>query len=152
VFSNSFQFFRALQIKYLDMNAATPHNSDTRQIGEKGTGKIDPHRPYRKMVLKSREIKEKYNILYVILKWLLLLASCVIFPGTFRVMNRVGILNNYQQGRLVRHAIPRSLRGITIASCIIAGCGLIWLWWALKHNYIWLISRLFLYVHKSTNH
>ncbi|KAF3346058.1 Sulfite reductase [NADPH] flavoprotein component [Verticillium dahliae VDG2] len=105
--------------------------------------------PYDTMVVESHQVQSRYNILAAVFNWLVL-AGFVVFPATFASLSRVGVLNNSPTGRAVQSAIRNiPLLYICAFACVLGGLGLAWLWWTVKHNYVWLLSRIFLYAPRS---
>lgn len=101
--------------------------------------------PYDTMIIESHQVHSRYNILAAVFNWLVL-AGFVVFPATFASLSRVGVLNNSPTGRAVQNVIRKiPLLYISAFACVLGGLGLAWLWWTVKHNYVWLLSRIFLY-------
>lgn len=101
---------------------------------------------YDRMVVESHEVPTRWNILATASNWLLL-AGFIVFPGTFTSISRSGVLNRYQAGRIIQRAV-RNVPLLYIAgfSCLIGILGIAWAWWNLKHNWFWLVYRIFLFV------
>lgn len=96
------------------------------------------------MVLESNDVSLRSNILAALCSWLLL-AGFMVFPGTFGSIGRTGLFGSSQSGRLVQNIIRNMpLLWVAAAACILGFAGLLWLWWTLRHNYVWLIGRIFL--------
>lgn len=102
--------------------------------------------PYDRMVAESHEVPSRYSILASFFNWIIL-AGFVVSPATFASLGRVGVLSSSQAGRAVQRVV-RHVPILYIAACafLLGGLGIGWLWWTLKHNYIWLLGRIFMYV------
>ncbi|KAI0117242.1 hypothetical protein F4814DRAFT_415636 [Daldinia grandis] len=84
-----------------------------------------------------------YNILARIFHWISL-AGLILFPGAFAYFDRISMLQRTVAGRALRRVV-RNIPILYIAgcACVLGGLGIVWLWWTVRHNYIWLISRVF---------
>ncbi|GKU06776.1 pho85 cyclin-1 [Fusarium langsethiae] len=101
---------------------------------------------YDRMVVESHEVPLRWNFLASLSNWLLL-AGFVVFPGTFTSISRSGVLDRNQAGRILQRAVRNvPLLYIGSFSCIIGILGILWAWWNLKHNWFWLVYRIFLLV------
>ncbi|KAH6884977.1 hypothetical protein B0T10DRAFT_531112 [Thelonectria olida] len=99
---------------------------------------------YDAMVLQSHEVQKRYNFAAAAANWLLL-AGFMVFPGTFTSLSRAGVLNDSRAGRVLQHAIRNTpLLYIGGLCCLCGGIAICWLWWHFKHNYFWLVYRIFL--------
>lgn len=100
--------------------------------------------PYTTMVVESHNVQTRYNVLAAFFHWLSL-AGFVVFPGTFASLSRIGVFNSPVTGRAIQLA-TRNVPLLYLAGfcCLLGGLGLAWLWWTIRHNYVWLISRIFL--------
>lgn len=98
---------------------------------------------YDRMVLESNEIPFRKNLAAALCSWLML-AGFVVFPGTFSSLSRTNFLGNSEPGRLVQ-SIVRNMPLLWVAGicCVLGLTGLLWIWWTLRHNYVWLIGRIF---------
>lgn len=85
-----------------------------------------------------RRTQTSRNMLAVLLRWLCL-AGSIVFPEAF------GPLHRLVTGRAVRFAI-RNIPYYYVAtfSGLLGSLGLVWLWWTVKYNYVWLIGRILL--------
>lgn len=96
------------------------------------------------MIVDSYDMPIWRNLLVACFNWLLL-AGFVVFPGTFTSLSRLGILDGNPAGRLVLLSIRHtSLLYLASFCCILGALGLCWTWWTVRHNYVWLVSRIFL--------
>ena len=101
---------------------------------------------YQRKVLEADAVKVGYNILAALYSWLLL-AGFVVAPGTFTSLQKAGMLGKFDAGKLVPKAVQHMPSfWIAIVCCSVGMVGLLWLWWKLKDNYVWLATKLFLYV------
>lgn len=99
---------------------------------------------YDKMVVESHQVPLRWNFLASLSNWLLL-AGFIVFPGTFTSISRSGVLNRNQAGRILQRAVRNvPLLYIGTFSCIVGIIGIGWAWWNLKHNWFWLVYRIFL--------
>ena len=105
---------------------------------------IGPLSRYNTMVIQSHEVPNAYNLIAAVSNWLFL-AGFVFFPGTFTTLSHASVLANSQAGRVVQHAIQNiPLLCIGVISSLSGGVGICWVWWNLRQNYIWLVSRVVL--------
>ncbi|KAI0165312.1 hypothetical protein GGR52DRAFT_581942 [Hypoxylon sp. FL1284] len=95
------------------------------------------------MVAESRNVPTRSNVLATIFHWVTL-AELILLPGTFSSRDRIGMLQRAATGTAMRHAI-RNMPLLYVAggACLLGGLGISWLWWTLRHNYVWLVSRIF---------
>lgn len=101
---------------------------------------------YERMVVESHEVPLRWNFLASISNWLLL-AGFIVFPGTFTSISRSRLLDHNQAGRVIQRAVRNvPLLYIGSLSCIVGILGILWAWWNLKHNWFWLVYRIFLSV------
>lgn len=104
----------------------------------------DSFSTYDRMVVESHEVPLRWNFLASLSNWLLL-AGFIVFPGTFTSISRSGVLNRNQAGRIIQRAV-RNIPLLYIGgfSCLIGVLGILWAWWNVKHNWFWLVYRIFL--------
>ncbi|KAI0810074.1 hypothetical protein GGR55DRAFT_647863 [Xylaria sp. FL0064] len=91
----------------------------------------------------NHEVQNRHGPFETILDWVLL-AGSIVFPEIFSPLNRMGILTNPVTGTAVQFVIrnmPR--RYLAGYSCLLFGFGMAWLWWTIRYNYLWLLSRIF---------
>jgi len=101
---------------------------------------------YERKVLEADSVKLRYNVLASLYSWLLL-AGFIVFPGTFTSLNKATAFRETEPGILIQKAVHKMpLFWVALVCYMIGAVGLLWLWWNLKHNYIWLVTKLFLYV------
>jgi hypothetical protein len=102
--------------------------------------------PYVRMLLELDQIPTFHNILAGFFTWILL-AGYVVLPGTFksligtaaaRFASEIGT-----EGSAMK-VVQNPLFWIAAICCTIGACGMIWLWYAWKRNYVWVINRLFM--------
>ncbi|KAI8717987.1 hypothetical protein NCS52_00876200 [Fusarium sp. LHS14.1] len=111
-----------------------------------GTGAQHAERltPYKAMIVQAHEVPSAYCILAAVANWLFL-AGFVVFPGTFTTISQATALGDSQAGRVVQHAVQNMpLLVVGSLCCFIGGVGIGWIGWSQKHNYIWLIDRIFI--------
>jgi hypothetical protein len=93
---------------------------------------------YEEMVLESNAVPLVFNIAAATCAWLLL-SGFSIFPATFTALHQTIVYSQYHV--LLSHSILPF-----VALCTTTGViGLLWLWYKWKHNYIWLLSHVFMY-------
>ncbi|KAH7303351.1 hypothetical protein B0I35DRAFT_455242 [Stachybotrys elegans] len=92
------------------------------------------------MILEiDKNIALYYFVIVGFLSWLLL-AGFLISPSTYASLRQSPVLDDSGYvAESVMHAV-RNVPLIYIASfsCLIAACGLGFLWWRWRHNYIWV--------------
>ena len=91
-----------------------------------------------------RGAQTRRNMFAAFLHWLCV-AGGIMFPEVFESPDRLGVINRWAIKRMVRFAI-RNMPYLYIAalSGLLGGLGLVWLWWTMRYNYVWLIGRIFL--------
>ncbi|KAI0525816.1 hypothetical protein F5B22DRAFT_641971 [Xylaria bambusicola] len=91
----------------------------------------------------NHEVRDLDGPSETILDWALLVGS-IIFPEIFSPLGRMGVLRNPATGAAAQLAIrniPR--RYLAGCSCLLLSFGVVWLWWTIRYNYLWLIARVF---------
>ncbi|KAH7123397.1 hypothetical protein B0J13DRAFT_455673 [Dactylonectria estremocensis] len=102
--------------------------------------------PYDAMVIKSHEVSNINNFIAAASNWLFL-AGFTVIPGAFTSFSHTKLLNDSQAGRVVQYAL-RSTPLLVLGSifCFAGGFGMLWVFWQVKHNYRWLVDRVFFLV------
>lgn len=96
------------------------------------------------MVVRSHSIAVWKNALVSAFNWILL-AGFVVFPGTFASLSRVGVLGGIQPGSALQHAFRNtSLLCLAVICSVVGILGISILWWNVRHNFIWITSRILL--------
>ncbi|KAI1655481.1 hypothetical protein F4813DRAFT_160591 [Daldinia decipiens] len=118
-------------------NVATSPNNKPNQMPS------DPSTATPYTIVGPESARTGYNILASILHWISL-AGLILFPGTFAYFDRISMLRRTEAGRALRR-VARNIPILYVAgcACILGGLGVVWLWWTVRHNSIWLISRVF---------
>lgn len=100
---------------------------------------------YTKMRNELDEIPIFHNIFAIFFTWLLL-AGYIIFPATFTSLKKSSVLSETGvAGQAVLVAVQNTRLLVLASICYITSiCGLLYLWWRWRHNYIWLLNRIFL--------
>ncbi|KAH8658879.1 hypothetical protein BGZ61DRAFT_370965 [Ilyonectria robusta] len=101
--------------------------------------------PYDVMVIKSHEISTVNNFIAAVSNWLFL-AGFIVISGAFTSISHTALLNDSQTGRVVQYAL-RGTPLLVLGSifCFAGGIGMAWVYWQVKHNYSWLVDRVFLW-------
>ncbi|KAL6406300.1 hypothetical protein AUP68_10472 [Ilyonectria robusta] len=96
------------------------------------------------MVIKSHEISTVNNFIAAVSNWLFL-AGFIVISGAFTSISHTALLNDSQTGRVVQYAL-RGTPLLVLGSifCFAGGIGMAWVYWQVKHNYSWLVDRVFL--------
>lgn len=102
---------------------------------------------YMTMLLDLDTIPRLHNILASFFTWILL-AGYIVFPGTFTSIQDSStnplIANNTTAEKVLKHVKNAPLLWIAGFCCGIGVCGMAWLWWRWRNNFVWLINRIFL--------
>lgn len=102
---------------------------------------------YMTMLLDLDTIPRLHNILASFFTWILL-AGYIVFPGTFTSIQDSTtnplIENNTTAEKVLKHVKNAPLLWIAGFCCGIGVCGMAWLWWRWRNNFVWLINRIFL--------
>jgi hypothetical protein len=100
--------------------------------------------PYDEMILNAGKVDMRWNIAAEAALWILL-AGFLVIPGTFTSLERNEVLGTTALGRATQEAIQNL--SLLVVACIfwLIGIGLTgYLWSRFRHNYLWLINRIFL--------
>lgn len=98
---------------------------------------------YDQMVLEMQEsIGLRYFVLAGFLSWLML-AGLLVSPSTyssvrFHVIDQTGDIARVVVSSLL--SIP--LLCIALFLCVVATIGLVWLWWKMRRNHIWVSNQI----------
>ncbi|KAK5467750.1 hypothetical protein LTS15_000723 [Exophiala xenobiotica] len=105
---------------------------------------------YMEMLLHLDEIPRMHNILASLGTWIIL-AGFLVVPGTFTTFKQSKAFQEADDnnGDEVAHAIVHSIANIGLlwfsgSFCVIgtAVCLWLWVWW--RHNYVWLVNKIFM--------
>ncbi|KAI9857124.1 MAG: hypothetical protein M1813_008615 [Trichoglossum hirsutum] len=98
---------------------------------------------FMSMVMGQHEIPRIHNIMASFFTWILL-AGFVIFPGTFAQLG-AGKTTNPDLQKLIGAAAGHVPLLVIAGVCAGIGVlGMLWLWWAWRRNYVWLVNKIFL--------
>ncbi|KAI1489422.1 hypothetical protein F5X96DRAFT_683941 [Biscogniauxia mediterranea] len=94
------------------------------------------------IVTESRGAQTRHNMFTPILRWLCL-AGSIMYPEPFGFLSRLGVINRLATGGTVNFAI-RNVPYLYVAafSVLLGGLAIVWLWWTIKYNYVWLAGRI----------
>ena len=105
---------------------------------------------YMEMLLHLDEIPRIHNIAGSLFTWIIL-AGFLVVPGTFTSFKNSKQFQNADSddGDDIAHKIVHSIANIALlyisaGFCAVGTIGCIWLWIRWRHNYVWLINRIFL--------
>ncbi|RMZ92314.1 hypothetical protein DV736_g444, partial [Chaetothyriales sp. CBS 134916] len=105
---------------------------------------------YMEMLLHLDQIPRSHNILVATCTWILL-AGFLVVPSTFTSFKNSAAFKNADDddSNTVAHAIVHSIANIGLlwvsgACCIVGGLGCLFMWFRWRHNYVWLLNRIFL--------
>lgn len=138
-------------------------NVESRPALPKRTSTMDSR--YVQMLLAHDSVTRWYNFLAAFCSWLVL-AGFILFPGTFTNIQELETVNNVQVQKAsvallnfvgaYRIFLSRSddfdqvnrIPLLTVAGtcCAVGAVGMLALWYKFRHNYVWLIDRLFVCV------
>ncbi|KAK4119379.1 hypothetical protein N657DRAFT_581708 [Parathielavia appendiculata] len=94
---------------------------------------------YEDMVVESYNAPSLYNIAAGLSSWILL-ASFIIFPGTF---TSLGKLKDTEAGEAVYNVVQHiPLLLFSVLCCFASIIGTTFLWLKFRHNHVWLLSNL----------
>ncbi|KAH9965333.1 hypothetical protein BC827DRAFT_849708 [Russula dissimulans] len=99
------------------------------------------HTPYTKMLADSDAVPLFDNILAGFFVWMLL-AGFVVLPGAFNPLNNAINNSEFHQILSALHRIRKLVAGY--ACCSIGMIGMCYLWFRWSHNYVWLLSNIFI--------
>jgi len=72
----------------------------------------------------------------------------VIFPGTFTSIDSLSSDERVQDSAAARALVNSvkhaSLLWVAGFCCAIGAGGMIWLWWTWRHNFVWLLNKIFM--------
>ena len=100
------------------------------------------------MLLGLDSVPSSHNLLAAFCTWILL-AGFIVVPGTFASIDHSKQLQQGAKNSKVEHAVLESVKHASLMvvaglCCAVGGAGMIWLWWRWRHNYVWLINKIFL--------
>lgn len=127
---------------YTEFCKMSTDESRTKEHASPSTNRADSS--YTTMVVESHNVQTRYTILAAFFHWLFLIGF-VVFPGTFASLDRIGVLNSPVTRRAIQ-LVTRNVPLLYVAGlcCLLGGLGLAWLWWTIRYNYVWLLTRVFL--------
>jgi hypothetical protein len=122
-----------------------------------GTGKRPPlarvpstPTRYMEMLLHLDEIPRMHNILASLGTWIIL-AGFLVVPGTFTTFKQSKAFQEADDnnGDEVAHAIVHSIANIGLlwlsgSFCVAGTAVCLWLWVTWRHNYVWLVNKIFM--------
>ncbi|KAL1962035.1 hypothetical protein VTN77DRAFT_621 [Rasamsonia byssochlamydoides] len=122
------------------------------------TGSVEPgiartetgltlHTRYMEMLLELDYIPLSHTFLASLFHWMLL-AGYLVIPGTFTSLQKSDTIKHSLNAKgaeeTVLHTIQNPpLLAIACSLLFIGAAGMSWLGWTWRHNYIWIINRLF---------
>jgi hypothetical protein len=102
---------------------------------------------YMGMLLDMDKVPRLHNILSSFFTWILL-AGFIIFPGTFTTVsgldNDAAVQANHTASTIIASVKNIPLLAIAGACTGLGAVGMVWLWWYWRHNYVWLLNKIFL--------
>lgn len=95
-----------------------------------------------------------YNVTASVANWVLL-AGYLVVPGTFTSLQRSKKLEQALMDNGANKAVLNKIQNppLLAIACLFFTTGaalLTWLCWKWRHNYIWLVSRVFMYDDQTT--
>jgi hypothetical protein len=98
------------------------------------------------MSVQANQVHIIFDICAGFSSWLTL-AGFIVLPATFTSLKNSNDLGSVRGGKEIQDAV-RNLELLPIAAilCSLGLASSCWLWWRWHRNYIWLVSRIFLYV------
>jgi hypothetical protein len=135
-----------------------PKRTPSQATSKPSTTREKPQRPnlqrrgttartrYIDMLLGLDHVSPLHNILASLSVWILL-AGYIVFPATFSKLQK-GELDDKANTSIERHAL-NTVRNVPLLYVAAFACGLgvlgcLWLWWAHRKNYVWVINRIFM--------
>ncbi|KAF7588274.1 hypothetical protein BBP40_005928 [Aspergillus hancockii] len=103
---------------------------------------------YLEMLVELDNMWWVYNLAASIAHWVLL-AGYLVIPGTFTSLGRSNEVEKTLQGNGAGEAILGTIQNppLLVIACLFFAAGVLifsWLYWEMKTNYIWLVSRIFM--------
>jgi hypothetical protein len=99
-------------------------------------------------------IPRLHNILSSLFQWILL-AGYLVLPATFSSLQESEDLrDSSDDGNIAAQAALATVRNVPLlyVGAFCAGVGLVgktWLWWEHSGNYVWLVNKIFMFVHPA---
>lgn len=107
----------------------------------------DSHTPYMAMSIQANQVPVIFDICAGFSSWLTL-AGFIVLPATFTSLKESDKLSHITAGKVIQHAVQNlELLPVAAILCSLGLASSCWLWRRWHKNYIWLISRIFVYVH-----
>lgn len=122
------------------------HFPDLLSISPTETAQRLPRRQtqYLRMLMEYDCLPLGSNLFSTFFTWVLL-AGYLVFPGTFTSIQKSSYGSDNRAQKLLNHAIQNLPLLWTAAFCCgVGACGIVWLWWKLRHNYLYLTNHLFM--------
>ncbi|KAF2187371.1 hypothetical protein K469DRAFT_570418 [Zopfia rhizophila CBS 207.26] len=124
----------------------TKHNRQAERLGLQRR-RTTAQTKYIDMLLNLDQIPRLHNILASFFTWILL-AGYIVFPATFNSIKKNNDLDEKANSNLETQALVTvrnaPLLYVAAFACGIGIAGCVWLWWAHRGNYVWVINRIFL--------
>jgi hypothetical protein len=95
---------------------------------------------YTDMVFES--IAFRFNVMTCVFMWIVL-AGFLVLPSSFPTIQTILPAGDTKLQNVVHDAQHIPLLAIGFTCCGIGAIGLSYLWWRFKHNYVWLLSTIF---------
>lgn len=99
------------------------------------------------MVLDAYEVPLPYNLVAAFSTWILL-AGYVVLPGAFKSLDWPMLQDHILPGGNYQSQ-QTAIFSVASVCCAVGLLGISWLWLRFRHNYIWLIGSLILYVARN---
>ncbi|KAJ3473196.1 hypothetical protein NLG97_g10458 [Lecanicillium saksenae] len=145
-----FSRFRPAGPSHQKWNFAPDHHGFADSFRPKPLGRVDTfHSRYVQMLLDQDNVAKTHNVLAAFFVWLLL-ASFIVFPGTFTTIQKsIEDNDNGHFPSKAAESIFKSVKNVPLLAlaaimCSISVIGMASL--ALRHmnNYVWILNKLFL--------
>ncbi|KAF8960649.1 hypothetical protein BDZ97DRAFT_1665556, partial [Flammula alnicola] len=98
---------------------------------------------YVNMMLALDDIPTLHNIFAGFFNWILL-AGFILFPGTFTSLHNLGPQAGTVGQALIDSVTELPLYIVAWVCCGIGACGMVWLWWRWRKNYLWGLNKIFI--------
>lgn len=98
------------------------------------------------MLLELDAVPKMHNILASFFTWILL-AGYIVFPATFNNLSEKDFsakTDNALEAEALATVRNVPLLYVAAFACGLGVLGCIWLWWAHRSNYVWVVNRIFL--------
>jgi hypothetical protein len=99
------------------------------------------------MSVQANQVHIIFDICASFSSWLTL-AGFIVLPATFTSLKNSDDLRSVTGGKVIQDAVHNlELLPVAATLCSLGLASSCWLWWRWRKNYIWLVSRIFLYVY-----